>query len=67
MSDNTGNYSDYMFFGVNKPERIIYDGDAQLFMNGQMSNNSGNINSDLDKLMANVWAWITEQVIYGEQ
>ena len=62
--DKTG-YTDYMFFGVNKERRIVYNGDAQLFQSGRMSNTQGNVNSDLDRLMANVWAWIVEQVIYG--
>ena len=59
-------YMGYMFFGVNRTNRIVYHGDAQLFLSGQMSNNSGTVNSDLDKLMANTWAWIVEQVIYGK-
>lgn len=62
--DKTG-YTGYMFFGVNKERRIVYNGDAQLFQSGRMSNAQGNVNSDLDRLMANVWAWIVEQVIYG--
>ena len=64
ISSVSGNEG-YMFFGVNKTNRVVYDGDAQLFQSGQMSNNTGNVTSDLDKLMANLWAWITEQVIYG--
>ena len=63
--DRTG-YTTYMFFGVNRGNRIVYDGDAQLFINGQMSNNNGTVSSDLDRLMANTWAWIVEQVIYGD-
>jgi hypothetical protein len=63
---NKAGYTDYMFFGVNKKNRVVYDGDAQLFMTSQMSNNNGDVTSDLDRLMANTWAWIAEQVIYGD-
>lgn len=59
-------YGDCMFLGVNQKKRIVYNGDANLLHTPQMSNNDGNIISDLDKLMANTWAWITEQVIYGD-
>lgn len=62
--DRTG-YTNYMFFGVNKKNRVIYHGDANLFQSGQMSNNNGTVGSDLDRLMANTWAWAVEQVIYG--
>ena len=64
-ADRTG-YTTYMFFGVNTGSRIVYHGDAQLFQSGQMSNNNGTVNTDLDRLMANTWAWIVEQVIYGD-
>lgn len=61
------NYTNYMFFGVNKKNRIIYHGDGNLFQTSQMSNNNGYISNSLDVLMANTWAWIIEQVIYGAQ
>lgn len=64
VGDRSG-YTDYMFFGVNKKSRIVYHGDAQLFQGGQMSNIRGEVNNDLDRLMANVWAWMVEQVLYG--
>ena len=63
-SDKAG-YEGYVFFSLNPANRIIYHGDAQLFQTSQMSNNNGNITSEADKLMANTWAWIIEQVIYG--
>lgn len=62
---NKAGYTDYMFFGINKSDRIVFHGDSQLFMTNQISNNSGNVTSNLDILMANTWAWIVEQVIYG--
>jgi len=65
MVSDKASYANYMFFGVNKSRRIIYHGDAQLFQNGQMSNISGNVTTDLDRFMANTWAWIAEQLIYG--
>lgn len=54
-----------MVFGINKKRRIVYHGDANLFQINQLSNNSGNVATDPDKFMANVWAWIVEQLIYG--
>lgn len=65
ITGDKAEYPEYVFFGVNKIRRIIYHGDAQLFMANQMSNNSGEVQSDLDRLMGNTWAWIVEQVIYG--
>jgi len=64
--DRSG-YTNHMFLGVNKTRRIIYHGDADLFTGNALSNNNGNVTSDLDKLMANMWAWITEQIIYGNE
>lgn len=55
-----------MYFGVNKIRRIVYHGDANLYHTNQLSNHNGNVTSNTDKLMANVWAWIVDQVIYGD-
>lgn len=54
-----------MVFGVNKTGRIIYHGDANLFLSPPMSNNLGNVTNDHERLMANTWAWIVGQLIYG--
>lgn len=64
--DKSG-YTNHMILGVNKNRRIIYNGDADFFTNNALSNNSGNISSDLDKLIANMWSWIVEQIIYGNE
>lgn len=66
ITGDRAGYTAYMFFGVNISNRIVYHGDANLFQNGQMSNNNGNVSTDLDRLFANTWAWIVEQVIYGD-
>lgn len=63
---STQGYENFMFFGVNRDKRIIYHGDANLFQNTTMGNTNGTVVNSLDKLMANVWAWVVEQVIYGD-
>lgn len=55
-----------IYFGVNKKRRIVYNGDANLYHIDQLSNHLGNVTSNTDRLMANVWAWIVDQVIYGD-
>ncbi len=47
--------------GINLKKRIIYHGDANLNQNGPLSSN-GTITTDFDRLTANTWAWIVEQV-----
>ena len=54
-----------MVVGVNLQSRIVYLGDANLNQNGRLSaqaNTDGTITSDFDRLTANLWAWITDQV-----
>lgn len=63
--------TDAMIIGVNKTRKIIYIGDVDLFMHyttpaSGISNTAGNVVSNLDILMANTWAWVVEQVIYGD-
>lgn len=67
ISSDNPLYRNYMFFGVNKQERIVYNGESQFFIYPNISNNSGTVSSDMDKLMANTWAWMVEQVIYGDK
>lgn len=58
------------FMSVNKGRRVVFLGDGNLFQQPRMSsgaNSSGTVNTDLDRLMANTWAWIVEQVIYGNE
>lgn len=59
----------FMCVGVNKEKRIIYHGDANLFMMDAMSSNTGTVSATrpLDILNANMWAWVVEQVIYGDE
>ncbi len=51
--------------GINLKKRIIYHGDANLNQNGPLSSN-GTITTDFDRLTANMWAWIVEQVCETE-
>jgi len=68
MDGNTGNS---MFFGVNQERGIVYLGDGHLFSAAgtypPMSNTNGTVGSELEKLMANTWAWIVNRVLYGEE
>lgn len=54
--------------GVNMDKRIVYIGETQMLYNysGGLSNATGAINTDHDRLMANLWAWITEVVLSGK-
>lgn len=60
------NHANGMVFGVDRERRIIFHGDANLFLTTQLSNDDGAVASDLDRLMANTWAWVVEQLIYGD-
>lgn len=62
-------YGRYMIVGVNPADRIVYHGDASLNLLGPMSSaaqTDGTIGNDLDRLHANLWAWIVEQVCAEE-
>ncbi|WP_456088614.1 hypothetical protein [Parabacteroides sp.] len=61
--------------GVDYSRRIVYIGDLDLGStssnlestnNNRINNTSGIINNDASKLIANVFAWITNTVLYGE-
>lgn len=61
--------------GVDYSRRIVYIGDTDLGNNmsgiggtekNRINNTTGEINNDASKLMANVFAWITNTVLYGE-
>ena len=65
VGDKTG-YDRYMVVGVNTARRIVYLGDANLNEVGRLStqaNTDGTVSSDFDRLTANLWAWIAEQVV----
>lgn len=54
-----------LIVGVNRQNRIVYHGDANLNQSGRLSsqaNTDGTITTDFDRLTANLWAWIVEQV-----
>ena len=64
VSDAAG-YEKAMVVGVNRRARIVYHGDANLNQNGRLSsqaNTDGTVTTDFDRLTANLWAWIVEQV-----
>lgn len=61
--------------GIDYSRRIVYSGDVDLGCsnigtggtnNNRINNTTGTINNDASKLIANVFAWITETVLYGE-
>lgn len=61
--------------GIDYSRRIVYWGDTDISSylsgtgattNNRINNTDGNINNDASKLIANVFAWITETVLYGE-
>lgn len=61
--------------GVDYSRRIVYIGDTDLgnsssgtggTKDNRINNTSGEINNDASKLIANVFAWITNVVLYGE-
>lgn len=62
---NKSGYVDCMILGVNRERRIVYMGDTQLTTIGSLSNETGKILTDYDRLMANLWAWIVS-VVVGE-
>ena len=61
--------------GIDYSKRIVYWGDTDMSSNlsgtgatseNHINNTAGTINNDASKLIANVFAWITETVLYGE-
>ena len=61
--------------GIDYSRRIVYWGDTDIGNSAagtgatgdnHINNNDGNINNNASKLIANVFAWITETVLYGE-
>lgn len=63
-----------MILGVDKKKRIVYMGDSQIFeigsgnavrTNSRIDNNAGNLTNDYSRIMANLWAWMIEEVVLG--
>lgn len=56
-----------MMLGVNMDKRVVYIGEVQMFYNytGGLSS-AGAVSTDQDRLMGNLWAWITETVLSGK-
>ena len=63
-----------MILGVDKKKRIVYVGDSQIFeigsgnavkRNSRIDNNTGDLTNDYSRIMANLWAWMIEEVVLG--
>lgn len=61
-----------MILGVDMRKRIVYVGDSQLFEMGsdndlrqcsRLDNENGNLTNDYSRIMANLWAWMIEEVV----
>ncbi len=58
--------TDAMVAGVNISRRIVYLGDSQIFSYGMGYSSYAITWNNQNTLMANLWAWITTQLIYGD-
>lgn len=63
-----------MILGIDKKKRIVYVGDSQIFeigsgnavkRNSRIDNNAGDLTNDYSRIMANLWAWMIEEVVLG--
>lgn len=74
------NYDSYgdgnMVLGVDPVRRIVYIGDSQLFsIDGSSSyeraakigDNTGALSNDFSRIMANLWAWMIEEVVLASE
>lgn len=73
------NYDSYgdgnMVVGVDPVKRIVYMGDAQLFSRegssvyeqaSKIGDPNGNLSNEFSRIMANLWAWMIEEVVLAE-
>lgn len=63
-----------MIMGIDKKKRIVYVGDMQFFGVGigndlkkssRIDNTNGNLTNNYSRIMANLWAWMIEEVVLG--
>ncbi|WP_455639260.1 hypothetical protein [Parabacteroides sp.] len=63
-----------MIVGIDKKKRIVYVGDSQFFGVGtgnevkkssRIDNINGNLTNNYSRIMANLWAWMIEEVVLG--
>lgn len=64
-----------MIMGIDKKKRIVYVGDMEVFQgavignsvvrSSRIDNTSGNLTNDYSRIMANLWAWMIEEVVLG--
>jgi len=65
-----------MIVGIDKKKRIVYIGDSEAFTaktdgnatqrSGRIDNTSGNLTNSYARIMANLWAWMIEEVVFSE-
>jgi len=64
-----------MVFGINPEKRIVYIGDSQYgeaqtssnYQGHRFNNNLGKVNNNVEKIFANLWAWVIDEVVLGEE
>lgn len=64
-----------MVFGVHPEKRIVYIGDSQygdmlaggVYDGQKFNNNQGEVNNNIEKIFANLWAWIIDEVVLKEE
>ncbi|MDF9829762.1 BACON domain-containing carbohydrate-binding protein [Parabacteroides sp. PF5-6] len=64
-----------MVFGVHPEKRIVYLGDSQygdmqtssVYQGQKFNNDQGEVNNNIEKIFANLWAWIIDEVVLKEQ
>lgn len=64
-----------MIMGIDKKKRIVYVGDMEIFegviignslqRSSRIDNTSGNLTNNYSRIMANLWAWMIEEVVLG--
>lgn len=64
-----------MIMGIDKKKRIVYVGDMEIFQgvtlgndlvrSSRIDNTSGNLTNNYSRVMANLWAWMIEEVVLG--
>lgn len=63
-----------MIMGIDKKKRIVYIGDMELFDVGtgndlmkssRIDNTNGNLTNNYSRIMANLWAWMIEEIVLG--
>lgn len=64
-----------MVFGVDPLKRIVYIGDSQYgepqtgssYLGRRFNNTQGRIENDVEKILANIWAWVIDEVVLKDE